>query len=209
VVGRETIDLVLDVGAHRGAYARQLRQAGYRGRMVSFEPLSRPYGELENASANDPLWDARRLALGERSGRARIHRAGNSVSTSLLEMTERHVDAMPSSAPVGAEEVQLARLDEICEDVVGTAERLFVKLDVQGYEGRVLDGATETMARVRAIELEMSLVELYGGQPLLPAVFERLVADGFECVGLEPAFTDRRTGYVLQVDGLFVRPPVR
>ena len=66
-------------------------------------------------------------------------------------------------------------------------------------------GPAPDLPRIRAIETELSLVELYEGQPLLPEVCEDLRARGYDCVGLEPGFIHRESGYMLQVDGLFLR----
>jgi FkbM family methyltransferase len=202
---QEGIDLVVDVGANVGQYARAIRSDGYRGPIVSFEPLEDAYASLEAAAKGDDLWETRQLALGARTGRATIHVAGNSISSSLLEIDDRHLRASQASATLGDEQVAISRLDDVSNEALGPARRALLKLDVQGLELEVLKGATATMRRVAAAEIEMSLVELYSGQPLAPVVFEHVLRSGFECVGLEPCWADPHTGYVLQVDGLFVR----
>ena len=199
------VDLVLDVGATRGQWGAELRAAGYAGRMVSLEPLPGPFAALEAAAAADPAWECRRLALGDASGTLAINVSGNVVSSSMLEMTPRHVSGAPASATVGTEEVPVARLDDRAESLLGTASRAYLKLDVQGYELHALRGAEGVLDRIVAVEAELSVVELYAGQPLLPEVFEHLRERGFECIGLEPGFTHRETGEMLQADGLFAR----
>src|SRR4051794_31190999 len=72
------VDLVLDVGANEGLYGSQLRQYGYRGRIVSFEPLSGPYRRLQRRVSRDPLWSCKQMALGPYAGEERMHVAGNS-----------------------------------------------------------------------------------------------------------------------------------
>src|SRR5438874_74602 len=63
------IDTVMDIGANEGQYARLLREAGYTGRIISFEPLTRAHEQLLRASACDPLWTvAPRMAIGNREG---------------------------------------------------------------------------------------------------------------------------------------------
>ncbi len=205
VVESEGVDLVLDVGANRGQWGAGIRAAGFDGPIVSLEPLAEPFTELVKQSGADADWSCRRLALGEETGTAAINVAGNLVSSSMLPMTERHVSGAPGSATVGTEEISIARLDEVAGDLLGESENVYLKLDVQGYELHALRGSEGTLPRIRAIETELSLVELYEGQPLLPEVYEDLRARGYDCVGLEPGFIHRESGYMLQVDGLFLR----
>ena len=204
-IERTGVDVVLDVGANRGQWAAELRNSGYDGRMVSLEPLAEPYAALVARTSTDPDWDAQRIALGAEDATASINVAGNIVSSSMLEMTERHVTGAPASAQIGTESVHVARLDTIAPELLGDQTRPYLKLDVQGYELQALLGASSTLDSVQVVEAELSVVELYAGQPLLPEVFEHLRARGFECIGLDPGFTDVRSGEMLQADGLFVR----
>jgi FkbM family methyltransferase len=199
------IATVLDVGANAGQYAQRLRAAGYAGRIVSFEPLSEAFAALERAAASDPAWDTHRLALSDADGEAEIHVAANSWSSSLLDMGERHLASAPESAYVGSERVRTARLDSVWDDIVGPAERPFLKLDVQGFELHVLRGAGGHLDRVAGVQAELALVHLYEGDSLWREVVDHLESEGFELAGLEPGFEDPQTGRMLQADGIFVR----
>jgi FkbM family methyltransferase len=201
----ERIDRVLDVGANAGQYAQRLRAAGFTGRIVSFEPLADAFAALERAAANDPRWDARRLALADTDGERMIHISANSWSSSLLDMGARHLASAPESAYVGTESVATARLDSIWDDVVGPGERTFLKLDVQGFEMHVLRGAASRLDCVMGVQAELALVHLYEGDALWRDVVGHLEAHGFELAGLEPGFEDPQTGRMLQVDGIFLR----
>jgi FkbM family methyltransferase len=199
------VDVVIDGGASFGQYARLLRSGGYEGAIVSFEPLSEPYAELSRQASRDPRWSCYRLALGESGGVARMNVADNSVSSSILDATELHQVNAPGGKIVGSEEIDVVTLDEVSGDFVNAGTRAFLKLDLQGYELAALRGAEATLPRVCAVEAELSLVELYGGQPLLPDVMAHLGERGFDCVGLDPVMADCTSGYLLQVDGLFAR----
>ena len=207
IVAERGIDLVLDVGASGGQYALDLRQAGYAGRIVSFEPLEEPFAELSAQAADDPLWDCVRLALGAADESAVCHVAENSFSSSLLTMLDRHTDAAAGSRHVRDEVVTVRRLDDVFRDLARTDDRALLKLDVQGAELRVFDGATAALAQIHAVEAELSLLPLYESQPLIGDVIARLDESGFVLVGLARGFTDARTKQVLQLDGLFVRVP--
>jgi FkbM family methyltransferase len=203
VVREQQIDLVVDVGANAGQWARELRAVGYGGAIVSFEPLAAAYAELEEAAAGDAAWSTRRLALGDATGEAELHVAGNDgASSSLLEMGPAHLQAAPAARYVGTERVPVARLDDV---ELLPVERLFLKLDVQGAERAVLAGARETLLRVRVVECELSLVELYEGQALLEEQLALLREAGFAPWSLQGSFADPSSGRLLQADGIFVR----
>jgi FkbM family methyltransferase len=199
------IDVVLDVGASTGNYARTIRANGYRGRICSFEPLRDPFRALARDASRDPQWSCLRLALGAEPGTAEINVAGNSDSSSLLPMGERHAKSVPTSAYIGTETIELSTLDEIWDRVVDGGETAFLKLDVQGFELEALRGAERSLARLAGIQVELSLVPLYEGAPAWNDVIGHLQERGFSPEHLEPAFEDPRTGEVLQVDAVFMR----
>lgn len=200
------IDLVLDVGANTGQFASEIRQCGYVGRIVSFEPLSTAHGELLQSSAGDPLWVAYpRCALGDQAGEAEINIAGNSESSSILPMLESHRNAAPESAYQGKEIVPIKTLDAVAGPYLKDARAAFLKIDTQGFEWQVLDGARETLPSIKGILVELSLVPLYEGQHLWREVIDRLEAEGFTLWAFKPVFYDKATGRTLQVDGIFYR----
>lgn len=200
------IDLVIDVGANTGQCGVELRSLGYRGRIVSFEPLPAAFAGLEAVARADGDWTCHRVALGDRAGSATLVVAGNSVSSSLLPMTELHRAAAPASEPVGEARVETVRLDAIFDSIVGEARRPFLKIDTQGYELHVLEGTIGVLDRVRGLQLELSLVSLYEGAPLMADVVAWVERHRFVLTDIEPEFRDLRTDRLLQVNGLFFRP---
>jgi FkbM family methyltransferase len=204
VVDKARVNVVLDAGAGIGQFAGWLRDEGYKGRIVSFEPVGETFAELERRSARDRAWDCVNVALGAHNGESVVNVAGNLWSSSLLPMTRLHEAAAPASSYVRAEAVQLARLDSL--NVVGPQDRAYLKIDVQGAENAVLEGAAGVLDRIVAAELELSLVELYGGQDLLWALLERMRADGFAPVWLgESILRNPSTDEILALDAIFVR----
>lgn len=200
------IDLVLDVGANAGQFARSLRESGYPGRIVSFEPLQAAHRALLEASAADDRWTvAERAAMGDRTGEIDINVSGNSVSSSALQMLDAHARSAPGSRYVGVERVALRRLDEIAAVHLAADSRVLLKIDTQGFEDRVLAGAAGLLPRVSAIQIELSLVPLYAGQKLLPDMLRLLHESGFSPWAMWPAFVDPATGRSLQIEAIFAR----
>jgi FkbM family methyltransferase len=199
------VDLVLDVGADTGEYVEMIRSSGYAGRVVSFEPLSSAFALLRERAAGDARWETVNVALGDHEGRATIHIAGNSHSSSLRQMLGAHLEAAPCSAYVGTEEVRVVRLDTVFDEYRREARCVYVKVDTQGFEREVLAGGARVLDQIAGLQLEMSLVPLYGGQTLFSDLLELVSKRGFTLMSLEPGFADERTGQLLQVDGVFFR----
>jgi FkbM family methyltransferase len=200
------VDLVFDVGANAGQFATDLRSVGYQGRIVSVEPLSAAHAQLTEHARPDRAWTVHpRCALGSRDQELAINVAGNSVSSSLLPMTEAHSSAALGSAYLGVECVPVSRLDTIAPRYLDGARAPFLKIDTQGYEWEVLEGAQMTIPRLRGVLCELSLVPLYEGQHLWLDVIRRLETDGFTLWAIQRGFTDQRDGRTLQVDAIFFR----
>jgi FkbM family methyltransferase len=204
------IDMILDVGANIGQYAKYVRRLGYSGMIVSFEPLSSAYEKLIQASRRDPLWlVAPRAALGNEDSEVKINIARNSYSSSVLDILDSHTQIAPGSEYVGWEVVPLKRLDTLAAPLIRSNTRnIFLKIDVQGFEMQVLEGAKQIMPRVRGAQLELSLVPLYKRQPLLKEMLDKMDTLGFDLYDVSSEFVDKNTGRLLQVNGTFFRRAV-
>ena len=200
------VDEVFDVGANSGRYGRRLRAAGYRGRIVSFEPLSAPLARLRETAARDGAWEVVAAALGERDGEAEINVAGNVESSSFLPMLPRHLESAPHSAYVGTEKVAMITLATALARHARPASRLLLKLDVQGYEWRILRASAASLDRVACLQVEAALVPLYEGEALIEEMFADLRRRGLVPAAIDPAHSDPETGQLLQADCLFLRP---
>jgi FkbM family methyltransferase len=201
------IDLIFDIGANTGQFAKKLRVAGYTGRIVSVEPLTTAHSALVRESRYDPKWHIHtRCAIGDYVGEVNLNISSNSLSSSVLPMLSSHSRAAPDSAYIGHEIAPLTTLDLVVPDYLAGARAPFLKIDTQGYEWLVLDGAVETLPAMRGILIELSLVSLYEGQRLWQECIDRLEAEGFLLWALLPVFVDPANGRSLQLDGLFFRP---
>lgn len=204
-----SVSCVLDVGASDGEYALALRRFGYRGRIVSFEPLPCAFERAVRAAARDSSWDVLPYALGPSDGAATINVAGNAGrSSSLLRMLDVHRRAQPTSSYVGVQEIEQRTLDGLFGTITGDDDVVYLKIDVQGYERHVLDGARESLDRtnVQGVQLELSLAPLYEDAWLYEEALQWAQAHGFSLLHVIPGFTDQQSGRMLQADGVFFRP---
>ncbi len=202
------VDVVLDVGASTGGFAIELFRCGFEGRVVSFEPLPTSHDALRLAAANNSRWTiAERVALGNASDTVTMNVSANSGSSSILPIAARHLEAAPRSEYLGTVAVQMVTLDHVFEEFVAPSEVAFLKLDVQGYERAVLEGAQHSLSRIAGVQTELSFETLYEGQSLFWELSHQLIALGFAPWAFFPAFTEAETGRMLQVDGVFFRSP--
>lgn len=201
------VDTVLDVGANEGQYGLLLREIGYGGRIISFEPLTSAHERLRRSAAQDAMWTvAPRMAIGDHEGDISINVASNNgASSSIFGMLEAHRTAAPGVAYIGSELAPINRLDRVAGGFLGKSENLFLKADVQGYELQVLQGSKELLRMLVGLQLELSLVPLYEGQELFPALIDRVLQEGFNIWGIMPGLADNSSGRLLQADVIFFR----
>ena len=199
------VSLVIDVGAASGQYARALRAAGYANRIVSFEPLAASFAELERQASGDPAWQTKCFALGSSEREGILNVAANFVSSSLLPMADRHLQAAPYAVYCTQERVAVSTLERVASEFIGPRDRVMLKMDVQGYEKEVLAGAGGVMDKVVLIESELSLATLYDGQPLFTEMVDYCWQLGFQVVTMADEFAEPDGLRVLQMNGLFER----
>lgn len=201
------ISLLMDVGANKGQYAKSIFQDGFSGRIVSFEPLSSAQEVLQKDQAKNDRWTiAPRCAVGAINEMVDIHISENSVSSSLLPMLDSHYDADQASKIIGKEQVEVKPLNQLLPEYAKSDDRIFVKIDAQGFEKNILEGASDVISRIQGFEVEISHIPLYENQVWLFHDTLKFMDDhGFHLKSLTPAFTNPTTGMVLQSNAIFFR----
>jgi len=195
-----SVNLVFDVGANEGRYVDLLRRiVRYPGRVVSFEPGSESYAALVARWGSDPRWTGRRLALGESSGEAQLHRFARSTFDSFRTPSDYGIDRFSlQTRPRGVEHVQVRTIVDVFDEVARDLEdpRVHLKIDTQGSDLEVIRGAREVLDQVVSIQIEISLKPIYEGQPGWLDTLNELEGLGYEVTGMFPISRD--------VDGLAV-----
>lgn len=200
------ITTVFDVGANVGQYAVRLRHAGYRGRIVSFEGLSEAYYAVQAASQSDQDWEvALRCVLGERDGQANLIRSSEPDMSSLLPMHQHMAQVLDSAAPCGSESVTMYRLDSIFDQHAFPSDRVLLKIDTQGYDLKVLEGAQGILERLLLIQVEMAIVPVYENEPDWLEAARYLLELGFSPVLFTPGYFNRKSARLFSMDGVFAR----
>jgi FkbM family methyltransferase len=199
------IDVVFDIGANEGQFASGLRRNGYKGTIVSFEPVAEVYEKLCANARGDAKWKTVNCALGSFDGKTEINVAMNTVSSSLLNMLPRHLDAAPQSRYVRREGISVRRIDAVIDSYLASGENAYVKMDTQGLERQIIEGADGSLERIWGMQLELSLVPLYQGETLIGDMINLLSEKDYALLSIEPAYRDGASHEVLQVDAMFFR----
>jgi FkbM family methyltransferase len=177
------IDVVIDVGANLGQFGESLRSDGYRGRIVSFEPIRADFEVLSRRAAADGNWEAHRSAVGASTGTARLHVSKLSVYSSILGLADTALLHDERMAIDHVEDVPVRTIDEIAGGLTG---RIFLKVDTQGYEKQVLEGASKTIPRLLGIQLEIPVIRIYDGQWQFKEAFDSMSEIGFVPAQIQP-----------------------
>ncbi|WP_460447576.1 FkbM family methyltransferase, partial [Angustibacter aerolatus] len=208
---RYAVDLVLDVGANVGQFARSIRDGGYTGRIVSFEPVPVHAAQLERAAADDPGWTVRRVALGSEPGTAsmRVQREFSSIRDANAYGRERFEALDDDGTEVV--EVPVHRLDALLDELLEPLRaagvehpRVYLKTDTQGYDLEVFRGLGDRVRDVVAMQAEASLLSIYDGAPRLPEAMTAYEQAGFALTGCYPVSREA-DGRVIELDCTFVR----
>ena len=193
-----------DVGANVGQYAKLLRSSGFNGQIFSFEPQHKAFQQLKKNAAHDDLWKVFNVGLGNKDDTLTMNISKNSVSSSILGMDDVLKKAAPESDFISTELIQVKRLDSIIKGIA-ERKRMFLKIDAQGFESKILDGAEGCFNDIFALQLELACIELYKGEKLFDEMKTYVEAKGFYLSSLESGFSDPASGRLLQVEAVFLR----
>jgi FkbM family methyltransferase len=200
------VGCVLDVGAHVGEFGGFLREHGYCGEIVSFEPVPCSYRSVAGRAAGDARWRVYPYALGAVEGSRNLGVAYADNLSSFLEPAAagraRFAGAIDARERV---DVEVRRLESIFTEVTAAAgsETVFLKCDTQGLDLEVVQGAGNFLSGLAGVQLELDIEPLYEGSGTFLDGLAQLGSYGFRLAGVFPVARDDRTR-LLQVETVFV-----
>jgi FkbM family methyltransferase len=198
------ITTVFDVGANIGQFGTALRKRGYRGRIISFEPIREIFEQLQASAKRDPLWTVHCCALGDHAGQATINVSSSSVFSSLLGQRHAASEHAADAVKLRAENIVVRTLDEFFAEFA--AERCFLKIDTQGFERQVIGGAARAVDFLHGIQMELPVIHLYEDMWTLSQALDYMAGQGFVVSGVEPvSHHSRDRCAVIELDCIFRR----
>ncbi len=202
----QNVDLIIDVGANQGQYAAAMYSLGYQGRIVSFEPGAAAHGLLSARAAGNRRWTvAPRMALGRERGTLPLYSFNRTDMNSLYPPNANAFKSFPKLVSSEAEEVPIERLDDVIDDFAVGAERILLKVDTQGSELAVIDGAAACLGRIAMLQLEIAVGPVYDNAPRWMDILGPVHANGFHPILTAPGYFSKRTKCQIDMDIVFQR----
>ena len=199
------INLIFDVGANIGQFGQRVRQVGYRGEIVSFEPIPETFRQLQVNTAGDSRWKTVLSAIGDYDGTADINVSANSYSSSVLNMLPAHTESAPDTMYVRQEIICIQKIDSIIDQYYSAGKNLYVKIDTQGFERQVFEGCLGSLDKISGFQMELSLQPLYEGETLLTDMLDLLRSYEYKLKLIDMGHRNYNTGELLQMEGYFFR----
>ncbi len=201
-----SFDAILDVGANVGQFGEEIRHLGYGKDIISFEPVKDAFVKLKQKSLTDGKWIAYNYALGSQNEEAEINVSKHSASSSVLNFDDDYLEKNKNFEIEGKESIQIKTLDSVFSTVIAKEyKHILLKIDTQGFEKQVIDGALASLKYIDAIQIETSMNALYKGETLFIEMLTYLEGLGYEIFTLEPYYYDINSKRLLQVEVFLIK----
>lgn len=203
ILKENKINVVIDVGAHAGETGQMLREKGkFTGKIISFEPIQEKFSLLQKKAGQTPPWECHHCALGNETGTKQLTIFNNPYGSSFLSINstlQKECNLQKSRE----ETVQIKRLEDLFPSLCGPSDSVLLKLDTQGFEMPILEGAGKYLQRICLIKLEASFIPLYEGETLIGEMIQYMRSKNFIPVLIEQGHISE-TLYQLQADIIFL-----
>lgn len=193
---------IIDVGANVGQFAQKMRKMFPEATIISFEPIPEVYEQLQNNFKNDGNFQSFCLGLGNAEETKSFYLNENSESSSVLPV-KQHADHFAKATEAKKITINIKKMDDVI-DIAKLKKPVLIKLDVQGYEDKVIAGGKAVLKQASVILTEVSFVQLYDGQMLFNDINMLLSDTGFTYSGNYEQLHSPVNNMVLQADAIFV-----
>lgn len=205
LLSKYSIKTVVDVGANEGQFAVKLMNKNqYNGKIISFEPVTSAFHQLSKNSQKSSNWEVVQSAVGDSIGQVPINISQNSVSSSLRKVNAHTVEAEAGTAIVNTEMVPINTLDNLLK-IHQWQNDLWLKIDVQGFEREVLQGASETLKQAKVVQIELAVIPSYEQSPYLEEIITTMRKSGFLLYSIMNGFRNYKTGQMYEMEGFFIK----
>jgi len=197
------IKTIVDVGSNEGQFIQYVSQSLPGRKIIAFEPIKVCYDKL---IANTKQFNVTAIncGLSDHNGSTEINISENFVSSSILPMEKLHKDLYPESHYVKTQTIELKRLDDALAGM-DLPKNILLKIDVQGYENKVIAGGENTIKQASVVIIEYSYAPIYEGQWLFDETYRYFTANGFKFLGVEDQAKSAKNGLPVFGDAIFVR----
>jgi FkbM family methyltransferase len=197
------IKTIIDIGSNEGQFINEIESVLPGRKIYAFEPIPACFKKMvaNTAASNVTAYNA---GLSDIDGSTEINVSNNLVSSSILEMAELHKTSYPESQYVKKETIELKRLDTVFNSI-DLADNILIKIDVQGYEEKVIKGGEKTFSKASAVIIESIFEPFYEGQWLFDDVYDHFSKTGFKFMGFADQVVSKKTGIPIYADAIFIK----
>lgn len=206
ILQNKKITTVIDVGANEGQFALELRALGFKGKILSFEPIQREFKKLEELSMHDPLWEVYNCAMGSQKGFLDLNVTDSTDFSSFLKPNKFSKDYYQDKvASIVTQKAEIRLLQDIITEKGLLKESILLKTDTQGFDIEVLKGAGEYVSSlIKVIVVELSFKQIYEGMPSAIEMMAFMKDHGYGPSGFFPISRDKKTLELIEMDGVFL-----
>lgn len=197
------IQTVLDIGAHLGEFSHKIRKVLPNAQIYAFEPLEEPFQKLKSRFSLDLNFHPLNYGLGDENIQIEIQHNEYAASSSILEMNDLHKKTFPFAVQQKSEKIQIKRLSNAIEEI-DVVYPLLLKMDVQGFEDKVISGGADVISKAKIIIVEVSFEQLYNNSPIFDDIYLVMKEKGFAYKGNLEQLVSPLDGKYLQADAIFV-----
>lgn len=199
-----SIQTIVDIGANNGDFAQYLASYFDAKRTFAIEPLPTFAEKIRDRAKTIRNLTVFECAVADYESRTTLFENAYAPASSLLHVSRLSMNEFPQTAGQQKEiSVTVHRLDDLI-DPHELKEAVFIKVDVQGLEDKVIRGGERTFRAAKFVLIEMSSVAMYDGQPLFEEVHELLTGMGFRFAGIKNQVDSPTTGQPLFMHCLYV-----
>jgi FkbM family methyltransferase len=204
VVKPLNIKTIIDIGANTGAYSKEMREEFPEATIFAFEPLHDCFKQVEENMKGDKKFRVWNVALGNQNGTTEINKSSFHPSSSILSMVTLHKELYPKSKESVTETIQIKRLDDVLQGET-LEKNILIKIDVQGFEDKVIIGGKNIISQAAIVVAETSFVPLYENQALFGDIHNLLNELGFSYYGDAHRHYNPKTKKLIYEDSVFIK----
>ncbi len=168
----------IDVGAHHGDFTASLIKTLPSAIGMLFEPTPVSYEKLKNRFKDNTAIQSFNYALSNEKGASDFYTANDSAKNSLLKFSSASQSSDKTS-------VKVETLDGLRERIGDSSKIDFIKIDTQGNDLKVLQGARKTIRdSLPVILIESIFIPLYEGQDSYYEIFNFMKTHGYHLAGI-------------------------
>jgi FkbM family methyltransferase len=203
------VDIVFDIGANQGQYARMLREkVGYKGIIVSVEPIPEMVIVLNEKSKDDILWHIEPLVVTDSEKDFEFHimidRECSSLSLPILSETNSYKNQTTVVETIKVKGVTFESLLDKYTNKYSFTKNPYLKLDTQGYDLQILKASAKKLEKLVAFQSELSVKRLYESSLHMEDVLKIYRNFGFDV----SAFIPNNGGHfpdLIEIDCIMIR----